>query len=246
MKKEQKNKTLRNRIISFSASALLVGAICVCLYVVIQVMTQGRVSFGGYSFFRVITGSMEPTLAVGELIMSETVEIDQVKVEDIVCFRSQSTATYGAIITHRVVEIDKDEAGNTRLLTRGDANLSVDGRYVTEENFVGRVAWASGDSWIAAILSFVSGNYGFLACIVLPVLLILAVVLRENVLSIKKDMQTIVETLEQTESEVPEDPVQPQAEAETQEDYEQMCERIRVELLEELKNREDTQEPKTE
>lgn len=58
------------------ATALLVAASILCVYVVVQVLTQGYVNFFGYSVFRVVTGSMEPTIAPGSLLISTTTTRD--------------------------------------------------------------------------------------------------------------------------------------------------------------------------
>lgn len=103
---------------------------------------------------------MEPNLAVGEVIVTKSVAMDKVKVGDIVSFRSQSPDMFGVIITHRVVEIDTDENNEKRFLTKGDANLSVDGRYVLESNFVGKVIWTSGKVIVPIVLSNESISIG--------------------------------------------------------------------------------------
>lgn len=240
--KKQQNKKLLKKILSSAATALLVITVCLCLFVVVQVLGKGYVSFGKYSFFRVVTPSMEPNLMVGEIILTKDVPIEEVQMEDIVSFRSQSADMFGTIITHRVVDIDRAEDGQRRLLTKGDANLSVDGRYVLESNLVGKVVWSSGDSAISSLLSFVSGRYGFFACIVLPSVLILALVLSSSVKTIKQDMKKLVMSVEEQDKAQLADV---KSEVISSQEYDQMCQRIREELIEELKASEDTQ-PKTE
>ncbi len=236
MEKQEQNRKLRNKIVSIAATVLLAVTVLLCLSCVVQVLSKGYVSLFGHGFFRVVTGSMEPTLSVGELIVTKDEPIDRVAVGDIVSFRSQSADMMGTIITHRVVEIDVNDSGETLLLTKGDANLSVDGRYVSDDNFIGRVIWTSDDSVVAALISFVSGKYGFVACIVMPSVLLLSLILSQSISAIKSDMKKLVESLEkqkQVDSAA-------QKTEDNQEDYEKMCQQIRAELIEELKNCEDT------
>ncbi|MBQ8338109.1 MAG: signal peptidase I [Oscillospiraceae bacterium] len=236
MEKREQNRKLRNKIVSIAATVLLAVTVLLCLSCVVQVLSKGYVSLFGHSFFRVVTGSMEPTLSVGELIVTKDEPIDRVAVGDIVSFRSQSADMLGTIITHRVVEIDVNDSGETLLLTKGDANLSVDGRYVSDDNFIGRVIWTSDDSVVAAVLSFISGRYGFVACIVLPSVLLLSLILSQSISAIKSDMKKLVESLEKQKQV---DSAAKKTE-DNQEDYEKMCQQIRAELIEELKNCEDT------
>lgn len=240
MKKLTKSQCVK--IASRAVSVLLVAVVAFCLFVVVQVFSKGYASIGGYSFFRVVTPSMEPSIMVGEIIITDNVPMTQVKVNDVISFKSLSPDMYGAIITHRVVEIVDDENGEKCFLTRGDANLSVDGRYVVKSNFIGKVVWTSGDSFIAAIFSFVSGQYGFIACVLLPLILILSWVLGSSVKRIKNSMQNLVELTEQKKNET-------ESNANvgiSQKEYEEMCDKIRKELIEELRDSAENNDSKTE
>ncbi len=237
------NKKCIKKIISTASSVILAVTVGFCLFVVIQVLSRGYASFGKYSFFKVVTPSMEPTIAVGEVIINKAIPMDEIKVDDIISFRSQSPDMFGTIITHRVVEIDYDEKGEKRLLTKGDANLSVDGRYVLKNNFIGKVTWTSGESFIARFIKFVSSGYGFIACIAFPLILILSFVMNSSIKHIKKDMNELVEAMEKQNN--PTAPPAKEVEL-TEQEYEEMCKRIKEELMEELTNSEDTQFAKTE
>lgn len=208
---------------------LLIASICLCLFVVVQVLSDGYATFGGHSFLRVVTGSMEPTLSVGELIMTKEVDISTVEVGDIVSFRSQDSAMIGTIITHRVVE-RTERNGAVLLRTKGDANLAADGYYVSGVNLIGKVVWISGDSMFAKIVSFLSSGFGFLACIALPALLIAVIILRSNIKAMRRDIEKVVDKLEGDPK-----PQQQQEPLISDEEYEEMRESIRAELIEELK-----------
>ena len=243
MNNQENNKKLRNKIISSLATVILVLTVCICGFVVVQVLGNGYASLGGYSFFRVVTPSMEPTISVGEIIITKQMPIESVKEEDIISFRSQSADMFGTVITHRVVEIDNDENGKRRLLTKGDANLSVDGRYVLESNFIGKVVFSSGNSFIASVISFITGDYGFIACIVLPALLILALILSSSIKNIRRDMENLVKTTDKQEDG---DTAQTNAPEITSQEYDEMYQRIRDEVVKELMESEDTPNTTTE
>lgn len=87
----------------------------------------------------VLSGSMEPTLSVGDLLLLQ--EQESYNVNDVVVYQSG-----GVAVVHRVVAID----GET-VITRGDANNAADdpfpvsaikGKVVTAIPLVGYVAWA--------------------------------------------------------------------------------------------------------
>lgn len=88
----------------------------------------------------VLTGSMEPTLSPGDIVLVEPVTIDQVEVGDIVNFHPH--ASDGRTFTHRVVEktVDTDGTRGTVLTTQGDANEDPDPMAVNAAMLQGRVS----------------------------------------------------------------------------------------------------------
>ncbi len=231
---ESKQNRLQKKI-GLLVTVLLVLAVVLCLYTVIQVLSNGYVNFGGFMMFRVVTGSMEPTIPVGSLLISRQVDIETIRVDDIICFRTQASEIWGKIVTHRVADLWKTEAGTLLLETKGDANLVADGYLVDRMNFVGKVIWHTGDgSMLANVLSLFTSKIGFLGCIVFPSLLLSTMILRDSVGSIRRELQMVLEMeqLQQRQKEPWED--DPLC-GMTQEEYDEMYERIRAELMEELK-----------
>lgn len=220
--------------ISVLVTIALILTVLLCLYVVIQVLSNGYVNFGGFMMFRVVTGSMEPTISVGALMITQEVDIDTIQLNDIVCFRTQEAAIWGKIVTHRVVEILEAADGGVLLRTQGDANLVADGYLVSRGNFVGKVVWYTGkDSALATIFSFFTNKVGFLGCIVFPCLLLAGMILKDCVGNIRYELARALEEMENPVEEQPDwmnDPLCGM----TQEEYNEMYERIRAELMEEL------------
>ncbi|WP_035052118.1 signal peptidase I [Carnobacterium pleistocenium] len=81
----------------------------------------------GYKGYTVVSGSMEPEIAVGDFIIVEMEPYAEVEKEDVVTFQYNQE-----LVTHRVV--DKTAEG---LVTKGDANNIQDQGVVAEENYVG-------------------------------------------------------------------------------------------------------------
>lgn len=232
---EESKQTRLQKRIGLLVTVLLVLAVAMCLYTVIQVLSKGYVNLGGFMMFRVVTGSMEPTIPVGALLVSRQVDIGTIQVDDIICFRTQVSEIWGKIVTHRVVDIWQTEAGMMLLETKGDANLVADGYLVDQTNFVGKVIWHTGDgSMLANVLALFTSKIGFLGCIVLPSLLLCSLILRDSVGSIRQELQMVLEMeqlQQKQQSSWENDPLCGM----TQEEYNEMYERIRAELMEELK-----------
>ena len=75
----------------------------------------------GYSIYRVSSGSMEPELKVGDIILDKVVENPKdLKVGDVITFKSDD---YGdLLVTHKVIKAPYEENGKLMLQTRGVAN----------------------------------------------------------------------------------------------------------------------------
>ena len=81
----------------------------------------------------VISGSMRPTLDVGDVVIVAKVSADTVKPGDIIQFREAERVT----TIHRVVEVQESK-GQTVFITQGDANSEPDPNPVLSANVVGK------------------------------------------------------------------------------------------------------------
>lgn len=81
----------------------------------------------GYAQLVVLSGSMDPTLKVGDLVIIH--EEKEYQKQDIITFRAETVPT-----THRIIET-KD----TGFITKGDANNVEDEGIVTRDQIYGRV-----------------------------------------------------------------------------------------------------------
>lgn len=125
-------------------------------YVCINVLKQDLPTINGYGTLEVISGSMEPTIDVGDLIIVNT-KYDELKENDIITFYDEK----GSFVTHRIIEIKDGE-----YVTKGDNNNSEDqgtiskndivAKYVTRLNGMGKLM-ASFQSPITMILILVIG-----------------------------------------------------------------------------------------
>lgn len=102
----------------------------VTLVVVLAVLLVGF-RLIGYRVFNVISGSMEPTYSVGDLLYVKPVDPESVRVGDPITFVLNENLV---VATHRVIDID---AENQFFITKGDANANADAAPVHFNNLVG-------------------------------------------------------------------------------------------------------------
>ena len=89
----------------------------------------------GWQFNTVLSGSMEPELNVGGLVVVRPVEPERVSVGDVVAFRTSSSRVF---VCHRVVAVDTTDRA-PMFTTRGDANETSDPDPVLATDLAGRV-----------------------------------------------------------------------------------------------------------
>ena len=232
MEEQVQENSIKRRIKSTIITVLLILAVLLCLYVAVQVMSTGHANIFGFSLFRVVTGSMEPTISVGSLLISQQTDIASIAENDIVCFYSKDSELLGKVITHRVIRVLEDAGGAVLLETKGDANAVADYQYVTADNLIGKVIYYAGEgNMLSEILSFFSTKIGFFGCIVFPCMILTGVILKDCVKNIRGEMQRMVEEINEEEAKQ-----EMLAAAQmTEEEYAQLTEKIRAELIEELK-----------
>ena len=88
----------------------------------------------------VMSGSMEPSLRPGDLLVVEGYRSRGPDVGDVVVYRSRR---YGRVVVHRVVGVD-ESGGKNILLTKGDAVKLADGEPVEIGDVLGSVRWRIG------------------------------------------------------------------------------------------------------
>jgi signal peptidase len=124
---------------------------------------------GGDRSYIVLSGSMEPDISTGDVVVVGRVDADAVGVGDVITF---SRAGSDVVVTHRVVEVVTSDQG-VAFRTKGDANEEADPSVVRPENVVGRVVLTI--PYLGHVVMFVGSTAGFALVVALPVgLLILS------------------------------------------------------------------------
>ncbi len=159
-------------------STLIIIVAVVMLITVIMTRSSGVPNFMGYSVFRVMTGSMEPTLKINTLIVVKRTDISEIKMGDIITFYSEDPALKGQINTHRVVRAETED-GEKVLYTRGDANL-IDDKYPTrQKDLIGRMVFSS--FLLGTIVRLAANPVVFIPVIIVPLVVMLVINIMRSV-----------------------------------------------------------------
>ena len=154
-------------------NAVAIALILVSVFVLLSVVLTpaGQVpQVLGYSVFRVMTGSMEPEIREDSLLVVKKTPPEDIVPGDVISFFSPDPMLEGAVNTHRVVRIEK-ENGRTQFITKGDANV-IEDIYPTDASaLVGRVVFQS--YGLGKAVSLLSNPLVFGIIILLPLVIIL-------------------------------------------------------------------------
>jgi signal peptidase I len=95
-------------------------------------------SFFGYGSLTVLSGSMEPALRVGDVVMEHRIPPLQARIGDVVTFRDPEQP--GRLYTHRIVSMSVT-GKEVSFVTRGDANTGVERWQIPAGGTIGRVEY---------------------------------------------------------------------------------------------------------
>lgn len=132
-----KVKNVLHKIKNILCWTLIVALVATLIIILSSKMSGQTPSFFGYTIFRVNTGSMEPELMVGDIILDKEIEdVNTLKKGDIVTFHGTGQ-TSGMLVTHKIIKAPyQDENGKIMLQTKGVANDIADDE-ISAERLVG-------------------------------------------------------------------------------------------------------------
>lgn len=154
-----------------------VGAIVLIALVVPFVVYGAPQAVGADESFVVLSGSMEPVMSPGDVVIVRDAPAGTVGVGDVITFRTDSPTP----TTHRVVEVVSQDGANA-YVTKGDANEDPDSGVVTHDRVIGTVMLTI--PLLGYAIRFVNTPIGFAAVVVVPLLLFVTGELRSLVGSI--------------------------------------------------------------
>ncbi|WP_017187208.1 signal peptidase I [Alkalibacillus haloalkaliphilus] len=117
----------------------------------IQSDQQETTSILSFDILNVLSGSMEPHLSPGDIIIIRN--DSEVKEGDVITFQGKQNN----LVTHRVIGVF-EKNGITHYETKGDANKTPDRQYVSNEEVIGKLSLSIPKA--GYILDFLKGPFG--------------------------------------------------------------------------------------
>jgi signal peptidase len=134
--------------------------------------------FFGWRSEVVISGSMEPAIQTGSVVIVTPIVPDAIQKGDIIMY---SSLDMRSLITHRVVGVESEPT--LQFITRGDANNNPDINPVAPGQIVGIVAFTV--PYLGFITQFIKTPLGFTLFFLIPAVLLIG----REVLDLWKEME---------------------------------------------------------
>lgn len=180
MKKLLENKIFK-AVYGIFKAIVMTFLVVYLLFVIIQRLTNNSAIFG-YRVFTVATGSMEPLYMVNDVILVEEVDINTLKVGDDVAYIGASSENKGIIITHRIIEIRKNDKGEDLYILQG-INNDYEDPAIYGHQILGEVRGKV--LIINTINHLVKNIYGFFFLVFCPLVLVIFLEVADTIIEIK-------------------------------------------------------------
>jgi len=137
-------------------------ALACCLALLASLLTVAATNLLGYQNFVIYSGSMEPTVKVGSLLLTRPADVEDLQVGDVITYRSPGNHT---TLTHRIVSI-RQQDGERVFTTKGDASLEPDPREVILRGQVSKMAFDI--PYLGYVVDFAKSIQGIVLLLLVP------------------------------------------------------------------------------
>lgn len=159
-------------ILSLIKWAVLIGITLLALYIV----SSNFNIFDGYQPFLVQSGSMEPAIMTGDVVVIQN--RGTYFINDVITFR---TSSGDRIVTHRIIAVNKEKV--KKYSTKGDANRSGDEDVIDDQQIIGKVVLVIPK--LGYFVAFSKSPRGLIFLLVIPAV----VLILDELVKIKKNAQ---------------------------------------------------------
>lgn len=152
------------KVLKFILSLFIVLIVSV---IIIQRVSNNKVTLGGYSIFTVVTESMLPKYQVGDMLLVRSIDTSKLSIGDDVVYMGSVGTFSGKIVTHQIVDIE--EGSPRKFHTKGINNM-IEDPVVEESQIFGKVVIKL--TILSMISKVISNQYGFFFIIFVPIVIL--------------------------------------------------------------------------
>lgn len=164
----KEKKSVLKKIANVLLTVVIILLAVVIAFTIFVRITGNTPTLFGYSILRVSTGSMEPELMVGDVILTKEVDdVNSLVVGDVITYKGTIGEYADMLITHQIVKAPYEENGTTYVVTKGIAN-EIEDKPVPVDRITSKLVCKI--PFLDAIYSFFLTPWGLLTAVALIIL----------------------------------------------------------------------------
>ena len=163
-----KNKRVTKKIFKYIILNVLINLFIINLILSFEENTH----ILGIYMFNIVSGSMEPTLEINDVVVVQKCEPSQLQKGDIITFQQEERT-----ISHRILDIT-EEKGTIKFETKGDNNEIPDSDLVEQGQVYGKVSFRIRK--IGKVISYIQNARGFINIAIFAIIVYILVSLRDK------------------------------------------------------------------
>ena len=142
------------------------------LMICLQRFSGNKIAIFNIRMFTVASGSMAPKYNVGDVLVSKVVKPEKVKVGDTISYLGMKGELRDKVITHQVMEIEKDSEGKILFHTKGICtDCMIEDPIVYQDQLYGVVVYKF--KILSLVYKIIGTKVGLFFCVILPMLYII-------------------------------------------------------------------------
>lgn len=187
---------IMKKILSGLGTAVTIFLVLIMITVFISRLSGNTPNVFGYSFYRIATDSMTPSLEVGDIILSKRVkDFSSLELEDVITYNCEKGKMAGMSITHRIVEIDEVD-GEFTFQTQGTKQGAKVDEYPVEEHQVEAVMVCE-IPLLGKLVTLLLKPYIFFIIIIVPLIVCLFFEVKKLVVICKNKEEEVTDEKEE-------------------------------------------------
>ncbi|PLT32892.1 signal peptidase I [Bacillus sp. V5-8f] len=166
-----KNRMRVKSLVIKATNILGIMLLLIFVYLILfSKISGGSPQFFGYQFMTILSGSMEPEINRGAVVLVKSMKDPAALQEgDVVTFRSPRDSNQ--LITHRIMDIN-EQGIHTEFITKGDANLTPDARPLSANLVVGKYQGVT-FPYLGYLIEFMKSKLGLIIFLIIPAIYII-------------------------------------------------------------------------
>lgn len=154
------------KIWSIISKVLIAVLIFFMGFILVMKMRGENPSIFGLNIYYIATPSMEPTLEVGDIIVSKNVkDYSKLKVDDVITYKGEVGSYSGKLITHQIIDI-KENNGVYTFITKGTKEGATVDPEVREDQVVSKMLFEV--PLLGKIVTLMNNKVVFFFVIIVP------------------------------------------------------------------------------